>query len=403
MSAAVTPLTIVILIEPTAWGGTELHTVALARTLTRRGHRVRIGLLNETFTSRFVQEAGPSVTVTCLNPDRAVGELTPSRWRRALQSVPGEVGIMAKSWLYSGSLSLDRAARRLFRTYLAIEHLTPPPRPAYRRGSHAGGLIPGVGFWWLERMGTLWLRARCARRIYTVSDAIRRDLVNHYGYPEERMVVARNGVDPDEFTPSPDWRGRARQSWGIPEGDVVFGTVCRLVNHHKGLDVAVAAFAELWSEGTDAGAWLVIAGDGPDRALLEAQARATRMADRILFTGHTDLPARLYPALDVLLMPSRFEGIGLSLMEGMACGCWPVASRTGGIPEVITDDSLGWLVPPGDAAALTSAMRAALALEPERRRALGLRARRHIVEHFDARTQFDTLASHIERDSGRHD
>ena len=131
---------------------------------------------------------------------------------------------------------------------------------------------------------------------------------------------------------------------------ITVGVVSRL-EHIKGMDLVVPAFAIAAEQNPRLR--LVVAGDGSQRPLMEAQAREAGIADRVEFLGRqpqSALPA-VYDRVDILLMPSRSEGFGLTAIEGMARGCVPVVSEVGGLPEVVTPGT-GLLHPSEDVAAL---------------------------------------------------
>ncbi|MBI2490742.1 MAG: glycosyltransferase family 4 protein, partial [Candidatus Rokubacteria bacterium] len=101
---------------------------------------------------------------------------------------------------------------------------------------------------------------------------------------------------------------------------------------------------------------LLLVGDGPARAALEARARALGVGDRVLVTGATPDVAGHLAAADVLAAPSRNEGMGRALIEALALGLPVVGAAVGGIPSVLGDGSCGRLVPPDDPAALAAAL-----------------------------------------------
>ena len=100
------------------------------------------------------------------------------------------------------------------------------------------------------------------------------------------------------------------------------------------------------------------------------------------FTGRVDDVAERLRASDLFVFPSEFEALGISLVEAAACGLPAIGARTGGIVDVIEEGASGLLVPPRDAAALASALRALVA-DPERRREMGRRAREVARDRFD--------------------
>jgi N-acetyl-alpha-D-glucosaminyl L-malate synthase BshA len=93
---------------------------------------------------------------------------------------------------------------------------------------------------------------------------------------------------------------------------------------------------------------LLMAGDGPERPPAEHLARSLKVDQHVLFLGKQNHVERLIPLADVLLMPSEMESFGLAALEAMACGVVPVATRVGGVPELITDGEDGYLEAVGD-------------------------------------------------------
>ena len=117
---------------------------------------------------------------------------------------------------------------------------------------------------------------------------------------------------------------------------------------------------------------------------LRDQAERLGIADRVQFLGrrpHDSLPT-LFSTLDIFAMPSRWEEFGVSAVEASACGVPVVASRVGGVPEVVLDGVTGVLVPPEDPGALGAAL-LELADDVDRRRRLGTAGRRYVVERFE--------------------
>jgi glycosyltransferase involved in cell wall biosynthesis len=377
----------------------ERHTLQLASTLSERGHSVTLGVLGGNLLERFVQFADPRVQVTALDPGCDVDDAGLLRWLRLFRGMPADVAVLAKGWVFSGNASLDLAARLCFGRYLTVEHITPPPRPAWEQKWHLGGLVPGLGLWWVRHMGSIHSRVWFPHRMYTVSEAIRQHLIRDYAYPADRLVTVHNGIDSERYRPDEALRRATRSAWGVPEDALVFGSVGRLVNNHKGLDLAIDAFAALCKQYPQRALRYVLVGEGPDQQKLEQQVAAHGIADRVLFAGQTDRPWEVYPGIDYVLMPSRFEGLPLSLMEAMACGCCPIAAAVGGIDELIERPEVGWLIPPEDPAGLLDALESAVALDHDGRGRMSAVARQHIVDHFTSTRQFGVLARAIEEEA----
>jgi mannosyltransferase len=121
----------------------------------------------------------------------------------------------------------------------------------------------------------------------------------------------------------------------------------------------------------------------------------------VKFPGFTNTAWDVYPAFDVFLLPSRVEALGVVALEAMACDCEVIGSDVGGIPEMISDPSLGTLVPAGDSAQWATAMVRAIRRAPTERSALVQRARMHVTENFERRAQYLKIASLLANVSGK--
>jgi glycosyltransferase involved in cell wall biosynthesis len=211
------------------------------------------------------------------------------------------------------------------------------------------------------------LIARCADAMIVVSEDARRRMIEVERIPPERLVLLPNGIE--ALSPGD---GRAlRAGLSIPRGDPVVGTVC-IIRSEKALDVLVGAAALLREDFPRLR--LLIAGDGPDRARVEALSERAGLSDIIHMTGaRTDVPDVL-AAIDVAVICSDYEGSPRSVLEFMDAGKPIVATDVGGIPEVIEDGVHGVLVPPRDEAALAAALTRLLE-DMDRGREMGARAR----------------------------
>lgn len=138
----------------------------------------------------------------------------------------------------------------------------------------------------------------------------------------------------------------------------------RLV-HKKGFHVLLEAMAQVRE--SVPGASLVLGGDGPERAALELRARELHLDDCVSFAGWQQDAAEFLEGAVIFALPSLDEPFGIVVLEAMACGVPVVATRTAGPSEILVDDS-GWIVPPGDAKALATALTEALSGPEQRRR-----------------------------------
>lgn len=182
-----------------------------------------------------------------------------------------------------------------------------------------------------------------------------------FGVSSERIRVIVNGIDKNRFHPGSSTAAKSRV--GTSDGRRTLLFVGNLV-HVKGLDVLLAASHLLLQAGF--AHRLVVVGEGQLRADLERRAHSLGLQETVEFTGainHAELPD-WFRAADVVVLPSRSEGIPNVLLEASACGTPWVASRVGGIPE-IADFGRSRLVTPGSPTELAQAIRESLALPPE--------------------------------------
>ncbi|MFI5664923.1 glycosyltransferase family 4 protein [Streptomyces sp. NPDC051684] len=226
------------------------------------------------------------------------------------------------------------------------------------------------------RLARTWERrgARWASRLLCVSGAEQRVGRSHGIEADWRLVP--NGVDLERFCPQgPSEReppGRATARGGPLV--VCVGRLCR----QKGQDVLLAAWPEV--RRAVPGARLVLVGDGPEAARLRAAAPAA-----VTFTGALDDPVGWYRAADLVVLPSRWEGMALAPLEAMACGSPVLATDVGGARESLPPHlAPRLLTPPDDPAALARAL-TDLLRDTEGLRALGDDGLRHVRAHHDIR------------------
>ncbi|HEU4401134.1 MAG TPA: glycosyltransferase [Candidatus Polarisedimenticolia bacterium] len=222
------------------------------------------------------------------------------------------------------------------------------------------------------------LTAPLSDAVIACSEAVRRYAIERYGLRPGLVRTLQNAIEIAASDDDPGGRERLRRELGAGPGDLLIGAVGRLDEPKKGLSVLLAAARILVREVPEIR--LALVGDGPARALLERRAAQEGVSHRATFTGERRDIAAVMRALDLLVLPSIWEGFGLSLLEAMAAGLPVVASRVGGVPEVVVDGETGVLVPPGDPQALASACAALLRDRPRLER-LG-RAGRERVERL---------------------
>lgn len=187
---------------------------------------------------------------------------------------------------------------------------------------------------------------RFATHILPVSDSCRRFLIEREGVPAHKITLIQNAIDLRKFSAGHGTRAEARSELGLPAGVPVVAGVGRL-NPQKNFTLFIRVAAAILREKPDV--HFLLAGDGPEEEALRRLARELGVQDRVHFSGYLSDTRRAYLAADVLLMPSLFEGLPMTLLEAMAMRVPVVASALDGIAEVIEDGRDGFLVTSGDA------------------------------------------------------
>ena len=237
-----------------------------------------------------------------------------------------------------------------------------------------GARLPGrppvvVTFHNLWHGGPLTLPLRLvtqrAAAAVAVSEAVRERLATHGIRPRELTVIP-NGLDLAAFPLTPP----------APKSRPFTAAFLGRLTEEKGVLVLLEA-APLFLKTPDVR--LVVVGDGPLHVAVEEAAR--RYGPRLTYLGHQHDVRAVYHAVDAVLIPSLSEGHPLTALEAMASGLPVVASRTGGLPEIVVEGETGVLVPPGDPRELADAL-VGLAKDRDRRRALGAAGRRRVEKEF---------------------
>jgi L-malate glycosyltransferase len=176
--------------------------------------------------------------------------------------------------------------------------------------------------------------------ITAISEDLRRETVSVFGI-ENEIRVLHNFVNCDIYTPNPERIGAAEYA---PHGEKLLIHLSNFRPVKRVLD-CIRILAEVRKE---ANVRLLMVGDGPERGPAEHLAWTLGVKDHVDFLGKQNHVERLIALADVILMPSEMESFGLAALEAMACGVPPVATRVGGVPELITDGVDGFLEEVGD-------------------------------------------------------
>jgi len=217
---------------------------------------------------------------------------------------------------------------------------------------------------WLPMRWVFGPSLRRAGRIIAISQAMRAFLVDVERADAEKVAVVPYGLDADAFARSAH-PGMFRREIGAKD-EALVGFVGRLTRQ-KGVDVLLRAFARV--ERKNPAARLIITGDGPDRPMLEALTQSLGLRHAV-FLGWRNDAANIMADVDLLAVPSRWEGFGLVTLEAMALAKPVVASRVSALPEIVVPEETGLMVRAGDPGELADSIGALLA-DPQRAADMG--------------------------------
>jgi glycosyltransferase involved in cell wall biosynthesis len=328
------------------WGGGEVQVVSLLRELAARGHRSRVAADPRGRLAREAAAAG--IPVEALPVANAIDVRAGLRLRRLV------------------------AGHDVVHFHTARAHALAPF--CRRRGVR---LVVTRRMDYVPRGGPYarWLYNRAVDVVIAISDGVRAALVRA-GVDAARIRVVPSGIDPAAVEAPPGARTTVRAAWAASPDDVLV-VVLGALERRKGHAVLLDAATRL--------DWLplryVFCGEGSEHASLAAA--AAPLGDRVVFAGFRSDVAACLAAADVVALPSLHEGLGVAALEAMAAGRPVVASRVGGLGEVVVDGETGVLVSPGDPASLAEALRG-LASAPARRAALGQAGRARVLARYTA-------------------
>jgi glycosyltransferase involved in cell wall biosynthesis len=212
-------------------------------------------------------------------------------------------------------------------------------------------------------------------RYVAISEAVRAQLVKD-GVAAARISLVPSGVDPGRFLGGDG--AKARADLGVPAGAPLIGTLAHF-GWHKSLETLIEAAEPVVAALPDA--WIAIVGEGDLRPQLEAERARSRVKERVLLPGFRSNVADFLAAFDVFVMPSVMEGLCTAILDAFAVGVPVVATRAGGIPELVIDGETGLLVEPRQPRALAEAIVRATKDESSRAR-WKQGARAHLLSRF---------------------
>jgi glycosyltransferase involved in cell wall biosynthesis len=350
------------------WGGQEIRILSESQGLIRRGHEVKLLCPPE---ARIYSEASqwdvPAIALP-IAKKRIRGVRSLLEWFRTNTCDVVSTHSSTDSWLTALSLLVLGRPFPMVRT----RHISAPvPRNAPTR----------------------WLYTRATSRIVTTGEALKKQLVERNGFPAVRIDSVPTGVDPQRFRPGD--KAAARASLKLPQDKTLVGIVATL-RSWKGHRYLVEALA-----GLPESVVLVIVGDGPQRAALEALVDQQGMRARTCFAGNQRDVVPWLQALDIFALPSYAnEGVPQALLQAMLAGLPCVTTSAGAIAEIAVNGETALVVPPQHVAGLRDAIRRLLD-DPRLRENLGLAARNHCAARFSDQAMLDKMERIYREASGR--
>jgi L-malate glycosyltransferase len=231
-------------------------------------------------------------------------------------------------------------------------------------------------------------RYRSAARILPISNWVAGILAKSKISPDQ-MTVVYEGVEVPRLPPA-QVRQAARARWGITDDSPLIGCVGVLVPD-KGQDSLIRTLAALRAAEFP-NARLLLVGDGPDKPRLQQLAAKLNVTDAVIFPGFVTAMESVYPALDLFMFPSRFEGLGTSLLSAMSYAIPPVAFATCAFPEIIEHGRSGLLAELGNELSLSNSA-ATILRNPAIAQQMAQSARQRITQKFSAEKMVDSMLS----------
>ena len=224
--------------------------------------------------------------------------------------------------------------------------------------------------------------ASLASRIVAVSKAVAEDLKSNYGIAPNRILILKNGVDPEIYRPQKS-KQSVRKTLNIPNDAKVLIMVAGFTPE-KAHEILIQSMAQLAKPST----YLILAGGGALSEKIRSLAKQVGIDGQVRFLGIRDDVPDLLGASDIAVLPSLSEAFPFFILEAMSVGLPVIGSNVGGIPELIADKKTGLLVPPADTKALTDAI-LLLLLDPRRAERMGRAGANTVREEFDLNRRVD--------------
>lgn len=365
-------------------GGPALHVAYLSAGLQSRGYETTLVAGSLAHGEESMAGVADDLGVPILTVPELHREISPLRDLRAVYRLASIIREVRPTILHTHTAKAGAIGR--FGALLAGD--ARPPIVVHTFHGHVlrgyFDPLPSNAFRLLERV-----LARRTTALVAVSPEVRDDLVSLGVAPRDRFTVIRLGIGLDERVgASGEVSGaETRRLLGLPATRFTVGWIGRMTGVKRTGDVLLA-LRKLREQGVDA--CLCMVGDGPDRDALERRAYDLGIAKDVLFLGYQEEVAPYYAAFDALILPSANEGTPVSVIEALAAAKPVVATRVGGVPDVVREGIDGFLVEPGDTEAMADRL-ARLAGDPELRRRMGESGRERVRSRYSVDRLLDDV------------
>ncbi len=375
------PIRILRVIARLNMGGPAIHVTNLAAGLETRGYHTTLvagSLPRGEDSMAFVAD---ELGVTVMNVPEIQREVSPLHDTRAVRRLTSVIRAERPHILHTHTAKAGAIARAA--ALLAGDARPPIVVHTFHGHVFKGYFGPGRTEFFRQVERTL---ARYSDVLVAVSPEVRDELVAHGIAPFEKFAVIRLGIPLEQRLDDPE-RLDFRALYGIPDAAFVVGWVGRMTGV-KDTGAVLEIVRAARERGVDAVACMV--GDGPDREPLEELAHELGIARSTYFVGYQPDVAGYYRLFDAFLLPSVNEGTPVSAIEALASGTPVVATRVGGVPDVVRDGLDGFLVEPGDVEGAAERL-ATLASDPELRRRLGASGSAYVRERYSVSRLVDDV------------
>lgn len=260
--------------------------------------------------------------------------------------------------------------------------------------SKTGTIVPAYHREFYLPDNTVGLEQSARSSVIAIADFTRRYLIETYHIPSDRVTLIYQGVDLHRFWPTPALREEGLRRYPLSDGaGPVLGCIGSF-EPRKGQAVLLEAVSAL-AAGPLPDVHLMLVGDGPDEEQLKEQVEALGLEKRASFFPFTRRPEYVFERADITVLPSLYkEGLPNVLLESMAMNTPVVASKLGGVPEVVLEGETGYTVEPGDSDQLADAIHRLWADQVIYHQ-MSEYARRLVEEKFDKENQFDRFMDHF--------